>query len=98
MRGGGAGGGGWLAAPITRRSGVARGRATAPPDRLACTAACRTPGTRRARSWRWRIRCALRPMPCGGGGGGGGRGGGGGGGGGGSWGWPRVGGGAPPEA
>src|SRR5947207_15866776 len=58
---------GRVAGPITRRSGVARGRATAPPDRLACTSACRTPGTRRSRSWRWSIRCALRLMPCGGG-------------------------------
>src|SRR5438552_340184 len=65
--GGGGGGGGGVAGPITRRSGVARGRATAPPDRLACTSACRTPGTRRSRSWRWSIRCALRLMPCGGG-------------------------------
>src|SRR5437899_309043 len=58
---------GRVAGPITRRSGVARGRATAPPDHLACTSACRTPGTRRSRSWRWSIRCALRLMPCGGG-------------------------------
>src|SRR5216117_3480477 len=34
-----------VAGPITRRSGVARGRATAPPDRPACTSACRTPNT-----------------------------------------------------
>src|SRR2546426_930112 len=59
---------GRVAGLITRRSGVARGRARALPDRLACTSACRTPGTRRSRSWRWSIRCALRLMPCGGGG------------------------------
>src|SRR5207237_6176572 len=65
--GGGGGGGGRVAGPITRRSGVVRGRATAHPDRLACTSACRTPGTRRSRSWRWSIRCALGPTPCDGG-------------------------------
>src|SRR2546430_11585168 len=77
--GGGGGGGGGVTGPITRRSGVARGRATAPPDRLACTSACRTPGTRRSRSWRSSIRCALSLTPCDGGaaGAGGGQGGGG---------------------
>src|SRR6058998_3078093 len=63
-RWGGGRGRGRVAGPITRRSGVARGRATAPPDRLACTSACRTPGTRRSRSWRWSIRCALSLTPC----------------------------------
>src|SRR2546429_9749806 len=83
---------GRVAGPITRRSGVVRGRATSHPDRLACTSACRTPGTRRSRSWRWSIRCALGPTPCDGGAAGGG-GGGGGGGGSAGWGGGREGGG-----